>query len=221
MKLLIAEDERELAEALRAILEHEHYAVDLALDGQEALELALSGSYDGILLDIMMPCLNGIEVLSGLREKGLAVPILMLTAKSQPYDKIHGLNAGADDYLSKPFNKGELLARVRALLRRQTQLTAQTLSIGSLTLDRAALMLSGADASIRLSGTEFKLLELLLQNPNRLVETKRIWERVWGAENAGDDIVWVHVSYLCKKLTRVGAAVTIRAEDSGYILEVP
>ena len=221
MKLLIAEDESEPARALRVILERGGYAVDLAVDGGEALRCALTGDYDGILLDVMMPVLDGLGVLARLRGAGVSTPVLMLTAKSQTCDKVAGLDAGADDYLGKPFSMDELLARVRALTRRQAPLLPDVLRAGNLALDRATFTLSAGEASIRLSRREFQLLELLLQNQGRYLSGERLLARVWGADSeAGDSVLWVYLSYLRKKLAGVGADMEIRsARGLGYRLE--
>ena len=221
MKLLIAEDETELARALRVILERGGYNVDLAYDGGAALDCALSADYDGIVLDVMMPVLDGLEVLSRLRAAGIDTPVLMLTAKSQTGDKIAGLDAGADDYLGKPFSMDELLARVRAVTRRQAALVPDVLHAGNLALDRATFTLSAGESSMRLSRREFQLLELLLQNQGRYLPGERLLERVWGADcEAGDSVLWVYLSYLRKKLAGVGADVEIRsARGLGYRLE--
>lgn len=218
--LLIAEDEPELAQAVCAILQHAKYTVSIAPDGQAALDMALCGAFGGILLDVMMPQKNGFEVLTALRQAGLDTPVLMLTAKSQADDKISGLDAGADDYLTKPFHMGELLARVRAMLRRPVQTMPETLVVGDLTLERTAQVLSGTDASVRLDGKELKLLEFFLQNPNTLLKAEQILERVWDISTDVDGVIWIYMSYLSKKLDSVGTRAVLCQTDDGYVLEV-
>lgn len=222
MKLLLAEDETELSQALKVILEHNGFSVDAVADGAAALKAGLGGQYDGMILDIMMPRRDGLEVLSHLRAAGLLVPVLMLTARAETSDKIAGLDAGADDYLTKPFSMGELLARVRAMTRRQTAIAPEVLTAGNLKLERATFTLSGANASIRLSRREFALLELLMQNEGRYLPAARIFERVWGDDSEVENsVVWVYISYLRKKLVSVGAAAEIRMlRGRGYALEV-
>lgn len=222
MKLLLAEDERELANALTVILNHSRYQVDAVEDGNTALDYALAGTYDGIVLDIMMPGLDGVEVLTRLRAAGIVTPVLLLTAKSQVSDKITGLDAGADDYLAKPFVMGELLARIRAMTRRGgTAYVPDTLTAGDLTLDRSNFVLSGASASVRLSNKEFQLLEVLIQNQGRYLPAEQLMERVWGCDSETENsVVWVYISYLRKKLAGVGAHAAIRvARGRGYTLE--
>lgn len=162
MKLLLCEDERELSNALRAILRHNNYTVDAVYDGEDALSYAEADEYDGIILDIMMPKMNGLDVLSTLRRHGNNTPVLILTAKSETEDKITGLDLGADDYLAKPFDMGELLARVRAITRRGTGTAVDTIRYGDLTLDKQSFELSTSSSSIRLGGKEYGIIELLI-----------------------------------------------------------
>lgn len=220
MKLLLAEDEIELSKALCAILKHNNYSVDAALNGRDALELGLTGNYDGIILDIMMPELDGMSVLRRLRSENVTTPILILTAKGELDDKIEGLDAGADDYLSKPFQMGELLARIRAMTRRKSEFAPGVLSFENITLDRAAYKLICGDDELRLGNKEFQMMEMLLSNPGRLISTEEFMERIWGNDSEAEiNVVWVYISYLRKKLTSIGAAVEIKAARGvGYTL---
>lgn len=221
MKLLLCEDERELSNALRAILRHNNYTVDAVYNGEDALSYAEADEYDGIILDIMMPKMNGLEVLSTLRRHGNNTPVLILTAKSETEDKITGLDLGADDYLAKPFDMGELLARVRAITRRGTGTAVDTIRYGDLTLDKQSFELSTSSSSIRLGGKEYGIIELLISNPARLISTEKIMERVWGYDSEAEiNVVWVYISALRKKLLQIGSTVEIKASRGlGYSLE--
>lgn len=221
MRLLLAEDEQDLSKALCAILKHNNYSVDAVFDGQDALDYGLSENYDGIILDIMMPKKNGIEVLSELRKRGVDTPVLILTAKGEVDDKILGLDSGADDYLTKPFAMGELLARIRALTRRKADFTPNLLSSGNLTLNRESFELSVNKESIRLGNKEFQMMEMLMSNPGRLISTEQFMEKIWGYETEAEiNVVWVYISYLRKKLASLNANLEIKAvRGVGYTLE--
>lgn len=221
MKLLLAEDERELSHALVAILKHNNYSVNAVYDGEEALNFGLYDSYDGIILDIMMPKINGIDVLKKLRSKGINTPVLLLTARSDIEDKITGLDAGADDYLTKPFAMGELLARIRAMTRRKSEYAPNDLTLGNITLNRSNYELAGPEDSCRLGNKEFQMMEILLVNHNSLISTERLMEKIWGYDSEAEiNVVWVYISNLRKKLVAVGADVEIRAARGlGYTLE--
>ncbi|MBQ8503243.1 MAG: response regulator transcription factor [Clostridia bacterium] len=221
MRLLLAEDEKELSKALCAILKHNNFSVDAVYDGQDAFDYGLDENYDGIILDIMMPKMNGLEVLKKLRENGVSTPVLILTAKSEIEDKILGLDTGADDYLTKPFAMGELLARVRALTRRKAEFSPNVLSFGNITLNRETFELSCENNSIRLGNKEFQMLEMLITNPGRLISTEQFMERIWGYETEAEiNVVWVYISYLRKKLSNLNANVEIKAvRGVGYTLE--
>lgn len=221
MRLLLAEDEKELSKALCAILKHNNYSVDAVYNGQDALDYGLDENYDGIILDLMMPKKNGLEVLEALRKAGVSTPVLILTAKSQVEDKILGLDKGADDYLTKPFATGELLARIRAMTRRKTEFTPNLLSIGNLSLNRETFELSGPNGAIRLGNKEFQMIEMLMDNPGRLISTEQFMERIWGYETEAEiNVVWVYISYIRKKLSNLGANVEIKATRGvGYTLE--
>ena len=220
MRLLLAEDEVELSKALCTILKHNNYSVDAVLNGRDALDAALGGNYDGIILDIMMPGLDGLSVLRSIRDAGVSSPVLILTAKGELEDKIEGLDAGADDYLSKPFQMGELLARIRAMTRRKSEFAPGVLTFENLTLDRATYKLVCEGGELRLGNREFQMMEMLMSNPGRLIPTEEFMERIWGNDSESEiNVVWVYISYLRKKLSSIGAAVEIKAARGvGYSL---
>lgn len=222
MKLLLAEDERSLSKALTAILEHNGYTVDAVYDGVEALEYLEMGEYDGLILDIMMPRMDGMTALQKIREQGNQIPILMLTAKSEVDDKVAGLDNGANDYLTKPFASKELLARIRAMTRTQTVAVTSVLQFGNISLDQATKELSSPSGEFHLANKEFQVMELLMSNPKNVIPTERIMERVWGYDsNAELNVVWAYISYLRKKLTALHADIQIKAtRNTGYSLEV-
>lgn len=222
MRILVADDERDMALALEAMLKRERYAVDVVFDGQDALDYALTGNYDCLVLDIMMPRRDGLEVVRLLRENGSAVPVLLLTARSEVPDRIRGLNAGADDYLPKPFAKGEFLARVGALTRRGAVFTPNRLTVGDVTLDRSTFELSANGSSVRLGNREFQLLELLMRRQGRFLSTEQLMEQIWGYDSEAElSVVWAYISYLRRKLEGLGAHVKITASRGrGYTLEV-
>ena len=221
MRLLIAEDELDLAEALTAFFEKNHFTVDAVHNGFDAYEYAVTGEYDAVILDVMMPKMNGIQVLERLRSEGVKTPIMMLTAKGQKEDRITGFNAGADDYLPKPFDPDELLSRVRAMLRRSEAYRPSVLTCGDLTLDPNSGELRCGTQSVRLSGREFQVMELFLRSPRQVFSAERIMEKVWGWDNEAEiNVVWVNVSNLRKKLKAIGSTVTLRANRGlGYVLE--
>ncbi len=221
MRLLLAEDEHELSNALCAVLKHNNYSVDAVYDGADAYAYGRMGDYDGIILDLMMPKMNGIEVLKKLREEGIASPVLILTAKSETDDKITGLDAGADDYLTKPFSMGELLARIRAMTRRKTEFAPNLLEAGNIRLSRETFELEGPGGKLRLSSKEFQLMEMLMINSGQLISTERFMEKIWGYDSDAEiNVVWVYISYLRKKLASLGADIEIKAARGiGYSLE--
>ncbi len=222
MRLLLAEDEKELSNALITVLKHNNYSVDAVYNGQDALDYLLSGNnYDGAILDIMMPVKDGISVLKEVRSSGSSIPILMLTAKAEIDDRVAGLDAGADDYLTKPFSMKELLARIRAMTRRQSETTDSVLSFGNIRLNRSTYTLSTSKDSLRLANKEFQMLEMLLINPGQIISTEQFMEKIWGYDSdAESNVVWVYISYLRKKLTALDATVSIRAARGlGYTLE--
>ena len=222
MRLLIAEDELDLAEVLTAFLEKNQYTVDAVHDGTAALDYAGTGGYDAIILDIMMPGMDGLEVLTRLRDKGVFTPVMLLTARGEKDDRVAGFNAGADDYLPKPFAPDELLARVRAMLRRAGDYKPAVLCFGDLKLDCGSSSLQCGERTERLSAREFQVMELFMRSPRVILSAERIMERVWGWDTEAEiNVVWVHISNLRKKLSAVGSAVSIRASRGlGYSLEV-
>lgn len=221
MRLLIAEDELDLAEALTVFFEKNQFSVDAVHNGQDAYDYALSGDYDAIILDVMMPKMNGIEVLQRLRKEGVQVPIMMLTAKGQTDDRIAGFNAGADDYLPKPFDPDELVCRVRAMLRRGGEYKPTLLTFGDLSLDADSGLLSCGQESSRLNGREFQIMEMFMRSPKMVFSADRIMEKIWGWDNEAEiNVVWVNISNLRKKLKALGSTVSIYANRGlGYVLE--
>lgn len=221
MRLLLAEDEQALSKALKAILERSNYSVDAAYDGQEALDYLTADNYDGVILDIMMPKVDGITVLKEIRRAGNMVPVLLLTAKSEIDDKVTGLDAGANDYLTKPFNSRELLARIRAMTRAQSARPDSKLQFGNVTLDCATYELSTRSGSYRLANKEFQMMEMLMSNPKSLISSERFMEKIWGYDSEAEiNVVWVYISYLRKKLTALDANICIKAmRNAGYRLE--
>lgn len=221
MRLLIAEDEKDLADALCVLFEKNQFSVDTVGDGFSAYEYASSGEYDAIILDVMMPKLNGIDVLKRLREDSVSTPIMMLTAKGQKDDRILGFNSGADDYLPKPFDPDELIARVRALLRRSNAYTPDILRFGDISLDTGDGTLKCNNRQVKLSAREYRLMELFMRSPHTVISADRIMERIWGWDSdAETSVVWVHISNLRKKLSSIGSSVSIRANRGlGYALE--
>ena len=219
MRILLAEDERSLSRAVTALLERNHYAVGAVYDGAEALDYLEGGNYDALILDIMMPKVDGLEVLRRLRERGNAIPVLMLTAKGEVEDKVLGLDSGANDYLTKPFATAELLARLRAMTRQSVQLSSR-LTFGSLCLDQTTFELSTPSGSFRLANKEYQMMELFLRNPRQIIPTERFLERIWGYDSEVEvSVVWVYISYLRKKLAALQADVEIRASRNlGYSL---
>lgn len=221
MRLLIAEDEQDLAEALGIFFEKNQFTVDVVYDGQSAYDYALTGNYDAIILDVMMPKMNGFDVLQRIRENGIQIPVMMLTAKAEKDDRITGFNSGADDYLPKPFEPDELICRVRAMLRRGGEYHATVLSFGDVQLDCGSNQLICGKKPVSLSSREFQVMELFLRNPQVVFSADRIMERVWGWDSDAEiNVVWVHISNLRKKLKSIGSKVNIRANRGlGYLLE--
>lgn len=222
MKLLYAEDEISMSEAVKDILEYHNYSVDAVYDGEEALEFARLEHYDGIILDVMMPKLNGLQVLQKLRTEGCKTPVLLLTAKSEVEDRIEGLDMGADDYLPKPFVMGELLARIRAMLRRREEFTPDILKCGNISLNIQSYELSGNGQSFVLPKIEYKMMEALMLNRGIFLSTEDLLVKVWGYNCEADiGVVWVYISYLRKRLSALKANVEIKAKRNvGYTLEV-
>lgn len=220
MRILIAEDEKPLARAIEKILIKNNYSADAVHDGDDALSYIDSGNYDAVILDIMMPKTDGVTVLKKVRAEGNKIPILILSAKAEVDDKVLGLDSGADDYLAKPFDSKELLARLRLITRGKGEPDSK-LRFGNITLDRATFELSSPSGSIRLTNKEFQMTEMLMSNPHHVFSSEKIMEKIWGFDSDAEiNVVWVYVSYLRKKLTALHADVEIRAlRNSGYSME--
>ena len=221
MRILIAEDDTRLLKSLVHIFEMNHYAVDGVDNGIDAFDFASSDEYDGLVLDIMMPGLDGVTLLKKLRASGITTPALFLTARTEIDQRIEGLDAGADDYLPKPFSTGELLARVRAMLRRKDNFTPDMLNFGALSLNRSTYELICGGKSQALSGKEFQVMEMLMQNPNAIVTAEQLITHIWGWNTDVDtSVVYVHVSNIRKKLDALSASVAIKfVRNAGYMLE--
>ena len=222
MRLLYAEDEKSLARAVSTILVKNNYSVDVVHDGETALDYLATGNYDGVILDVMMPKRDGFEVLRQMRALGDSTPVLLLTAKSEIDDRVEGLDSGANDYLTKPFDMKELLARIRAMTRVLSVQPDKTLTTGNVTLDCATYDLTGPGGSYKLAGKEFQMMEMLMRNPRKLISTETFMDRIWGYDSEAElNIVWVYISMLRKKLKAIDADVGIKAQRGiGYYLEV-
>lgn len=220
MRILYAEDEVALARAVAKILERNNYTVDVVQNGLDALDYLQNGNYDIAILDIMMPKMDGITLLRRLRTTGITIPIIMLTAKAEIDDKVLGLDSGANDYLTKPFDTKELLARIRVLTRGQRPVDS-TIQFGNISLDRTTFALSSASGSFRLANKEFQMMEILMSNPKILVSSEQFMEKIWGYDaNAEINVVWVYISYLRKKLNALHADIQIKStRNAGYTLE--
>lgn len=221
MRILLAEDERELNNALVTLLKRNNYTVDAVFDGEEASDYLYTGVYDVVILDIMMPKKDGLEVLRDLRRSGNKVPVLLLTAKAEIDDRVVGLDAGADDYLPKPFSMKELLARIRALGRRQTEVQDNVIRFSNLSLDRSNYEMATESGAIRLANKEFQMMELMMANPSQVISTERFMDKIWGYDSEAEiNVVWVYISYLRKKLSSIDAKAQIKAyRGLGYALE--
>ncbi len=221
MRILIAEDEVELAKGLKFLLEKNKYTVDTVYDGADALAYFQGTDYDVVVLDIMMPKVNGLKVLQQIREMGSKVPILMLTARAEIEDRVAGLEAGADDYLPKPFASREFIARVKALSRRNAGYTELCLTVGKVRLDCNRYELSCGARSVRLNNKEFQLLELFMRNPRLVFSAAHLMDKIWGQDSAADmNVVWTYVGFIRKKLKQIDADIEIRTvRGAGYSLE--
>ena len=221
MRILLAEDECSLSRAIVALLERNNYSADAVGDGEEALAYLAAGNYDAVILDIMMPRMDGLTVLRRLREQGNPIPVLMLTAKSEVEDKVLGLDSGANDYLIKPFSTAELMARLRAMTRSRSGQVSSRLTFGNITLDQTTFELSSPTGNFRLANKEFQMMELLMRSPRQLIPTERFLERIWGYDSDVElNVVWVYISYLRKKLTALRADIQIKVtRNAGYSLE--
>ena len=221
MRVLIAEDEAELAKGLKFLLEKNKFTVDAVHDGAEALSYFRCRDYDVVILDIMMPKLNGLEVLRQIREAGSGVPVLMLTAKAEIEDRVAGLEAGADDYLPKPFASSEFIARVKALSRRNAGYTETCLSFGNVQLDCNRYEMTCGSRAVRLNNKEFQVMELFMHNPRFVFSTAHLMDKIWGQDSEADiSVVWTYIGFLRKKLKELNAEIEIRtARGAGYSLE--
>ena len=221
MRILFAEDDRDIAKAVQTLLERSGYSVDVVFNGRDALDYVETGEYDGVILDWMMPKLSGIEVLRQMRSKGLSTPALMLTARDAVEDRVAGLDTGADDYLPKPFAASELLARVRAMLRRKEEFKPDVIKFSDIELDKAAMSISCGGSSVRLNNKAFQLMEMLVDHKGAVLSISQIMERIWGWDSDSEiNVVWVNISFLRKKLSELGAHARIKAvRGVGYTLE--
>ena len=221
MRLLIAEDDPKLLKSLLHIFQRSKFSADGLSDGAEALVHGRTREYDGLVLDIMMPGLDGLQVLQTLRREGITTPALFLTARTEVSQRVEGLDCGADDYLPKPFSTVELLARVRAMLRRKETYLPDLLTLGAVTLNRSTYQLLYQGRDQALSGKEFQLLEMMMQAPGSIIPTERFITHLWGWDtNVDTSVVWVHISNLRKKITALGAPLEIRfVRNAGYVLE--
>ncbi len=221
MRILFAEDDRDLNNAVKTLLVRSGYQVDAVYDGEDALSYAQAESYDGIILDWMMPRMDGIEVLRHLRAEGLKTPCLLLTARDAIEDRVAGLDAGADDYLPKPFNAQELLARVRAMLRRRDAYVPDIIRFEDLSLDKGTNELSCEDRTVRLVGKTYQMMALFMENPHILFSVQQLMDKVWGWDSEAEiNVVWVNISTLRKKIAELDTSVEIRVHrGTGYSLE--
>lgn len=221
MRLLLAEDEKALSNVLVTILKHNNYSVDAVYNGQEALDYLDTEMYDALILDIMMPKVDGLTVLKTIRANGNKIPVLLLTAKSEIDDKVLGLDLGADDYLTKPFVTQELLARIRAITRRQANLQDNLLTYGDIQLDRVSFDIIGPSGKMLLTAKEFQIMEMFLKNPTQIISAEKFMEKIWGFDSESEiNVVWTYISYLRKKLKLLNSNVYIKAvRNLGYLLE--
>ena len=222
MKLLLAEDDLDLQSAVKTLLERSGYSVDAVDNGADAVDYLTSADYDGMILDWMMPEKDGISALREVRARGLSVPCLLLTARDAVEDRVAGLDAGADDYLPKPFDASELLARVRAMLRRRDAFVPDVVSFGDLTLDKGSYELRCGSATVRLTGKLYQLMLLFMENPRQLFSVQQLMDRVWNWDSEAEiNVVWVNISQLRKKLAELKTTVEIRVHrGTGYSLEL-
>ena len=221
MRLLFAEDDRDISKAVQTLLERSGYSVDAVYNGQDVLDYIEQADYDGVILDWMMPKKTGIEVLARMRGKGISTPVLMLTARDAIEDRVEGLDTGADDYLPKPFAASELLARIRAMLRRKVDYQHDVIKYADIELDKSAMTITCGKKSVSLNNKAFQLIEMLVEHPGAVLSIDQIMERIWGWDSDAEvNVVWVNISTLRKKLTEIGAHLKIKAiRGVGYSLE--
>lgn len=221
MRILLAEDDPKLLKSLIHIFRNNRYITDGVSNGADAFNYAATGEYDGIVMDIMMPEKDGLMVLRELREQNITTPVLLLTARTEIPQRIEGLDTGEDDYLPKPFAAAELMARVRAMLRRKSNYTPDILSVGSTVLDRGTLEVSCREKTASLSAREFQILEIMMQNPRVIIPAEQLMTHIWGWDSNVDmGVIWVHISNLRKKIGTINAPITIKfIRNAGYMLE--
>lgn len=221
MRILIAEDETTIARALKVMLEKNKYSVDLVHNGLDALDYLMATTYDALVLDIMMPGMDGIRVLQTARSRGITTPALFLSAKGEIADRVAGLDAGADDYLPKPFASSEFLARVRALVRRSDSYTSSTLTFGNVTLDCGRYQISTPSGAVRLNNKEYQLMELFMRHPRQVFSSEHLMEKVWGLDAEAEiDVVWTYIGFLRKKLKQLEGSIELKTiRGAGYALE--
>ena len=221
MRVLFAEDDRDISKAVQTLLERSGYSVDAVYNGQDALDYIEQADYDGVILDWMMPKKTGIEVLAWMRGKGISTPVLMLTARDAIEDRVEGLDSGADDYLPKPFAASELLARIRAMLRRKVDYQHDVIKYADIELDKSAMTITCGKKSVSLNNKAFQLIEMLVEHPGAVLSIDQIMERIWGWDSDAEvNVVWVNISTLRKKLTEIGAHLKIKViRGVGYSLE--
>ncbi len=222
MRLLLAEDEKDLSKAICTILKYNNFSVDAVFNGQDALDYIDSDIYDGVILDIMMPKVDGLTVLKTIRQKGNKIPVIMLTAKAEIDDRCLGLDMGADDYLTKPFSMKELLSRIKAIIRRKEVLTDSILTFGDIKLDRSTYELIGSCETIKLTNKEFQIIEMFMLSPSKVFSIEQLMTKIWGFETESETgVVWVYISGLRKKLKQLNAKVEIKTNRNvGYYLEL-
>lgn len=220
MRLLLCEDEKTLSKVLTVLLKNNNFSVDAVYDGEEAIDYIRTNVYDGIILDVMMPKVDGIEVLKKIRGEGIKTPVMILTAKTEVDDKVLGLDSGADDYLTKPFETKELLARIRAMIRRRGEQTDSILKYEDVNLNRSTYNLYTSEKEVRLQNKEYQMMEMLMLNPNHIISTEQFIDKIWGFDSETEiTVVWVYVSYLRKKLKELKSDVTIKVvRNAGYRL---
>lgn len=221
MRILIAEDEASIAKALKLMLARNKYTVDVVYNGSDAYDYITEIKYDAVVLDIMMPGMDGLEVLKKARKNGVTAPVLFLTAKGEVEDRVEGLEAGADDYLPKPFAMSEFLARVKALTRRSEAYTPNIITFGNTELDLNSYFLASDKGKVRLNNKEFRLMELFMRCPRSVFSSEHLMDRVWEADSeAGIDVVWTYIGFLRKKLREIGSSAEIKTiRGAGYSLE--
>lgn len=217
LKILLADDEKELSRAIATILKYSNYEVDIVFNGKEAIDKVKENIYDLIILDVMMPVMDGIQALKEMRKDNIKTPIMLLTAKAQIDDKVEGLDSGANDYLTKPFDKKELLARIRALTREQEE-NKEKYKIGNITFDKETSEISNKNTSLHLNNKECEIMEFLVKNQERNITKKELKKRIWVKENKDENIVTMYISYLQEKFLALGANIKIN-DKNGYVLE--